>query len=179
MKTAILQIGRIEQDTLESIQSNLREAFPKTQIVILNDAMPLAPEAYDPQRKQYYSSLLLMVIRESAGKTDMDKVLGVTNVDLYVPLLNFVFGEAESPGKTAIVSLHRLRPEFYGEQTNRALFLERAAKETTHELGHAFGLPHCPDSSCVMTFSNSIHAVDAKKRGFCLKCSSLLLKMIP
>lgn len=84
MKTAILQIGRIEQDTLESIQSNLREAFPKTQIVILNDAMPLAPEAYDPQRKQYYSSLLLMVIRESAGKTDMDKVLGVTNVDLYV-----------------------------------------------------------------------------------------------
>ena len=178
MKIAILQIGKIKQNILEFIRQNLAEVFPKMEIVILKDVMSLVPESYDATRKQYYSSLLPMLIREHLRKTDADKILGITDADLFVPQLNFVFGEAESPGKTAIVSLYRLRPEYYGERVNEALFLERAAKEATHETVHTFGLPHCPDSSCVMSFSNTIHAVDAKKREFCSKCSLRLFKMI-
>jgi archaemetzincin len=177
MKIAILQIGKIEQNTLEFIRENLAKVFPKTEIMILKDVMPLAPESYDSTRKQYYSSLLLMLIREYSRKTDADKILGITDADLFVPQLNFVFGEAESPGKVAIVSLYRLRAEYHGE-ANETLFLERAAKEAIHETGHTFGLSHCPDSSCVMSFSNTIHAVDAKKREFCSKCSLRLFKMI-
>jgi archaemetzincin len=178
MKIAILQIGKIEKNILEFIRGNIAKAFPKTEIVILKETMPLTLEPYDSTRKQYYSSLLLMLIREYARKTNVDKILGIINADLFVPQLNFVFGEAESPGKVAIVSLHRLRPEFYGDRVNDALFLERAAKEAIHETGHTFGLPHCPDSSCVMSFSNKIHMVDEKKREFCSKCSARLLKVV-
>jgi len=178
MKIAILQVGKIEQDTLESIRENLARAFPKTEIVVLKNLISLAPDLYDSTRKQYESSLLLMLIREYARKTEADKILGITNADLYVPQLNFVFGEAESPGKAAIVSLHRLRPESYGDQTNETLFLKRATKEAIHETGHTFGLPHCPDSSCVMSFSNTIHAVDNKKQEFCPKCSTRLFRVI-
>jgi len=178
MEISILRIGQTEQDALESVQKNLAEAFPKAQTVILKDVMGLAPKAYDAKRKQYYSSLLLTLIREYAEKIDADRILGITNVDLFVPRLNFVFGEAENPGKVAIVSLYRLRPEFYGDRADRTLFLERAAKEATHELGHAFGLSHCSNPLCVMSFSNTIHAVDNKKREFCPKCSLQLFRMI-
>jgi archaemetzincin len=178
MEIALLQIGKIEQDTLEFIRENLAKAFPRTDILILKGIVPPAPESYDSARKQYDSSLLLMLIREYARKIEADKILGITNADLYVPQLNFIFGEAESPGKAAIVSLYRLEPEFYGHQANRALFLERAAKEAIHETGHTFGLPHCPDSSCVMSFSNTIHAVDEKRREFCPKCSRRLFKVV-
>jgi archaemetzincin len=178
MEIAILQIGKIEQDTLEFIRENLAKAFPRTELVVLKDTVPPAPESYDSARKQYDSSLLLMLIREYARKTEADKILGITNADLYVPELNFVFGEAESPGKAAVVSLYRLEPRFYGRQANRALFLKRVAKEAIHETGHTLGLPHCPNSSCVMSFSNTIHAVDKKKQEFCPKCSRRLFKVI-
>jgi archaemetzincin len=178
MKIAIIQIGQVEKDTLEFITENLVKAFSKSQTAILSDSLPLTPKAYDATRKQYRSSLLLALIREYGRKTEADKILGVTNADLYAPMLNFVFGEAESPGKVAVVSMHRLKPEFYGDPSNRALFLERAAKESIHETGHTFGLPHCPESSCVMSFSNTIAAVDTKKRQFCSNCSLRLSKVI-
>jgi archaemetzincin len=177
MKIAILQIGKIEQDVPELIRENLSKTFAMSEIAILRNAMPLSSAPYDSVRKQYYSSLLLMVIREYAREIEADKILGTINADLFVPGLNFVFGEAESPGKAAIVSLYRLRPEFYGDQANRTLFLERAAKEAIHETGHTFGLSHCSNSSCVMSFSNTIHAVDGKKREFCSKCSTQLFKL--
>jgi len=178
MKIAILQIDKIEPDVLEYVRDNIAKVFPKTEIVILNQKLSLSREAYDSAREQYDSGLLRMFIREFTEKTSGDRVLGITNVDLFVPQLNFVFGEAESPGKAAIVSLNRLRPEFYGGQPQKALFLERAAKEATHETGHMLGLPHCPDSSCVMSFSNTIHAVDRKKTEFCQKCALQLSKIV-
>jgi archaemetzincin len=92
--------------------------------------------------------------------------------------VNFVFGEAELSGKAAIISLYRLKPEFYGEPVNQTLFLERAAKEAVHEIGHTLGLTHCSNPSCVMSFSNTIRAVDTKKREFCPKCSKHLSELI-
>ena len=178
MKIAILQMGKIEQNILEFIRKNLARAFLRTEVMILNGIVVLSPEAFDAPRKQYYSSLLLMLVREYARKTDADKTLGVTNADMFMPQLNFVFGEAESPGKAAIVSLARLDPEFYGIRRDESLFLERAAKEAIHETGHTFGLSHCSDPSCVMSFSNSIYEVDFKRPEFCPKCSTRLIKTI-
>ena len=119
-----------------------------------------------------------MLAREYARRTNTDKTLAITHADLFVPQLNFVFGEAESPGKVAAVSLARLRPEFYGSSADDSLFLARAAKEAIHETGHTFGLAHCSDPSCVMSFSNSIREVDHKRPEFCAQCSAQLAKTL-
>ena len=178
MKIAILQVGKVEQNVLKHVQENISKTFQQTEVVISKDVMPLPPEAYDSQRKQYQSSLLLPIIREYLNKTDADKILGITTVDLYVPQLHFVFGEAERLGKAAIISLYRLMPEPYSNLGNQTLFLERALKEALHEIGHTLGLAHCSDISCVMSFSNTINAVDTKKKEFCPKCSKRLSEWI-
>ena len=123
--------------------------------------------AYNPERKQYFSSKLLASLRESERE---ERVVGRADVDLYVPRLNYVFGEADTVSGTAIVSLYRLRLEYYGLAPDEALFLERAAKEIVHELGHTFGLGHCPNNKCVMHFSNSLADTELKEAHFCDKC---------
>lgn len=95
---------------------------------------------------------------------DAEKLLGVVDVDLFVLGLNFVFGLAA--GNTAVISLARLRPEYYGEKKNEYLLRERALKEAIHELGHTFGLHHCPDIRCIMHFSNRLEDTDIKGTDF-------------
>jgi archaemetzincin len=124
--------------------------------------------AYNPERKQYLSSELLGSLKKSTEEEE--RLVGITEVDLYVPRLNFVFGEANVLSGTAIVSLCRLRQEYYGLAPDEALFMERATKEIVHELGHTFGLGHCPNSKCVMHFSNSLADTDLKGADFCSKC---------
>ena len=105
---------------------------------------------------------------------ETEYVLGVTDVDLYVPNYNFVFGEAVCPGKAALISLYRLKPEFYGEPPNKQVFRERVAKEAVHAIGHALGMPHCKNPNCVMFFSLSIVDTDKKGISFCNDCHLLL-----
>jgi archaemetzincin len=92
------------------------------------------------------------------------------DVDVFVSNLNFVFGEAECPGKTALISLWRLKPEFYGKASDMELFVERCTKEAVHEVGHTLSLKHCSNPFCVMYFSNSIFDTDRKQSLFCNKC---------
>ena len=138
--------------------------------------LPIDPScAYDSSRKQYNSSLLLAKLIEMKPKDSL-RILGVTDLDLFIPILTFVFGEAQLNGPTAVVSIHRLKNEFYGLPRNDQLLQERLEKEAVHELGHTFGLRHCPDSECVMHFSNSLQDTDRKRSSFCSRCLELLEK---
>jgi archaemetzincin len=102
------------------------------------------------------------------------RLLAVTSVDLYVPVLTFVFGEAQLTGSCAVVSLHRLREEFYGLPPREDLMRERLVKEAVHELGHTFGLRHCDDWRCVMTSSHAVERLDVKSAEFCFLCSRIV-----
>ncbi len=103
-----------------------------------------------------------------------DILLGVIDQDLYVPELNFVFGEADVLGRIAVIGLPRLRQEYYGLDPDPELFLQRASKEAIHELGHTFGFGHCPDRKCIMHFSNSLGDTDVKAPRFCAACKKKL-----
>ena len=125
--------------------------------------------AFNPRRRQYISSNILNELVRKRAKGS-GKIMGITDVDLYATGLNFVFGEAHLSGHAAVVSLARLRPSFYRLAENNELLFKRAVKESVHELGHTYGLAHCSDRGCVMSFSNSIRDVDLKGEDFCQSC---------
>jgi archaemetzincin len=171
MNIGILRVGQVDSSMLNRIGENLCMAFPETKCILTDKVLPISPKALDDERRQYRSNVILGEVHNYADKEKLfDRVLGVVDVDVFVSGLNFVFGEAECPGKAALISLWRLRPEFYGEKPNLEVFVERSAKEAVHELGHTFGLEHCVNPFCVMYFSNSIFETDRKQSLFCGRC---------
>ncbi len=125
--------------------------------------------AYDPLRQQYWSTRILKEILPLLP-ADGAKLVGATEVDLFIPILTFVFGEAQLGGTAALVSSFRLRQEYYGLAPNEALLRRRLKKEVLHELGHTFGLTHCAHEACVMYLANAIVDVDRKGDFFCPAC---------
>ena len=125
--------------------------------------------SYNKRRKQYLSSIHLDFLRNKYAAPGR-RVLGVTDYDLYVPELNFVFGQADLRNGVAVISLVRLRTQWYGLPKDEDLFMRRALTEAVHELGHTYGLPHCDDPHCVMFFSNSLRDTDRKGYRFCPRC---------
>ena len=135
--------------------------------------LPVPPESYEARRNQYYSTKIL---KEMLGDVPQDalRLLGVTDKDLCIPILTYVFGEAQVGGTAAVVSLARLRQEHYGLTPDRPMLLERLRKESLHELGHTFGLFHCPSRDCVMHLSNTVVDVDIRGRDFCRGCQTVV-----
>lgn len=133
--------------------------------------MLLPKEAHDSERQQWSAEKIINDLKKKDSKAD--KVLGVTDVDIAVRSLNYVFGLSEIGGRNSLISLFRLHPESYGKSDGK-VFEKRALKEATHELGHSFGLQHCRDRKCVMSFSNSIEDVDKKEGRFCTSCTKHL-----
>jgi archaemetzincin len=165
-----LGLGQVDSGVMGSIQENLDTIFAGAKTTLAADTLPLPEEAYSKTRQQYRSDIILGAIHKFAETQDLDRVLGIVDVDLFVPRLNFVFGEAEYSGKTSVISLWRLRPEFYGKASDNQILVERSTKEAVHELGHTLGLKHCSNPFCVMYFSNSIFETDRKQSLFCNKC---------
>jgi len=140
LKIGLLKIGTIDDLILNHLKENITKIFAGIECEIIPKIMPIPESAFNPTRGQYHSSIILASIRKFTEGMHYDRVLGIVNVDLYVPHLNFVFGEAEFPGKCALISLFRLKPEFYGEQPNDTLFLERALKEAVLFMNSAIPL---------------------------------------
>ncbi len=120
-------------------------------------------------RKQMFFNTLVARVAVTSVGPDVVR-LALTDYDLYKTSHQFVFGDASEEGRIAIVSLHRLRNEFYGERVDANLLFQRTLKEAVHDLGHAFGLKHCFNARCAMYFSNSIYDTDNKLSHFCEIC---------
>jgi archaemetzincin len=165
--------GDIDSNILEELKERLRQTFGCT-VEVIPEAGNLE-RAYDSKRRQYLASELLARLKKS-GVAEDEKVLGIVDVDLYAPGLNFVFGQADIASGAAVISLCRLRQEYYDSPPDEALFVDRATKEAVHELGHTFGLEHCKNARCVMRFSNSLADTDWKQAAFCSQCRPKLIK---
>ena len=165
---SLMPVGAIDRALLEPLAASLTRRL-RVACSIQPDCLE-ADFAFNPLRRQYHSSeILKKLLQRPAGETW--KVLGVTEMDLYIPVLTFVFGEAQIADGGAVVSTHRLRQEFYGLPTDHEILQERLLKESLHELGHTYGLRHCPDYTCVMSASNGVERIDLKQADFCPTCA--------
>ncbi len=163
----ILPLGSIPPDVLSGLATGLTSEFRQPCEFLPEDADPAF--AFNVTRQQFSSSEILAEITQRVtGRTG--RLLAVTPVDLYIPILTFVFGEAQLSGKCAIVSSYRLRQEFYGLPAHHKLFRQRLLKEAVHELGHTHSIQHCDDYQCVMSPSHSVEWIDLKSSSFCHGC---------
>jgi len=130
--------------------------------------------AFDNARGQYNSTVLLASLPPPRDGHDPDgaKQIGLVDVDLFIPVLTFVFGEAELDGRAALVSTHRLSNQYYGLPGSHEVLLGRIEKELIHELGHTFGLVHCRQFECVMRSSTYVEEIDIKKALPCRECAA-------
>lgn len=168
---SLLPFGTVDGTIIGEIGAAVEQTFRAS---ILFGEPAAQPEfAFDAVRHQYSSELILRsMVRLQPG--NVHKVLGIVDVDIFIPMLSFVFGQAQLNGRVSVVSMARLKQEFYGLQPNRRLLVERLTKESLHELGHTFGLTHCPDQSCCMSVATGIVQLDAKGEDLCRDCSLLL-----
>ena len=130
-------------------------------------------DALDPARQQYSSTAVLLRLLDLVPHPT-DKLAAITRFDLFIPVLTFVFGEAQLGGNVAIASSYRLRDEFYGLPPDPALTSSRLAKEVIHELGHTFGLRHCDNYRCAMHPSTAVEEIDLKEAELCAACERAL-----
>jgi archaemetzincin len=163
MGILLVAVGEIDKNVIDRLRIDLNKVFNKQ--VSIGKGMPDPDYAYNKKRNQYLSTSILNAITEQKEYAPYEKILGMVDHDLYVPELNFVFGEASR--KAAVISVTRLRQTFYHLPEDQSLFHRRVLTEAVHELGHSFGLGHCQNPRCVMFFSNSLTDTDRKGSEFC------------
>jgi len=171
----LISFGYFDADFLRNVAGAVSNEFLID--VNLKEGHLDISEFYDPTRRQYNGVKLVHEI-ENAFSTDSSKTIGIFNVDIFIPILTYIFGQAFLNGRTGIASNYRLSNERYGIKMDGGLVMERFIKEVIHELGHTFGLIHCHFPSCVMRSSTYVEDIDQKSRHLCLNCRNEYNKMI-
>ncbi|MGQ4832443.1 MAG: archaemetzincin family Zn-dependent metalloprotease [Candidatus Asgardarchaeia archaeon] len=175
----LVPIGNVPCQLLNKVKVELPKIFQHILVDVTCESYPVPKEAYVPHRNQYLADYFVAIAERIANdKKKYHRVVIITDLNLFSGNLNFVFGVASFNGNGAVVSLHMLNPETYGEPFNEEIFVERIVKEVAHELGHTLGFSHCENPKCVMRFSNSIVDVDYKTKFFCRRCARILNKKL-
>ncbi|MFQ6009605.1 MAG: archaemetzincin family Zn-dependent metalloprotease [Candidatus Aenigmatarchaeota archaeon] len=171
MLIRIIPVGNPPQKILETIKASLPDIFNSE--VRMMPALDVPQDSYNHWRKQYNAEKIIDILSKEKAAKFIDRSipsLFIIDQDIYYDGLNFVFGVEDPIHSSAIISLTRLKPEFYGKGVNLLVLSDRAVKEAVHEIGHHLGLGHCRHPFCVMAFSPSVEDVDNKQRYFCRDC---------
>lgn len=169
----LVTFGYFEKDLLEQISRDVEKEYLIP--VKLKEGHWDLSEFYDAARRQYDGNRILKELDKNYACGN-SKTLGLFNVDLFIPILTYIFGQAYLNGRTGIASLYRLSNEKYGITKENNLLSDRFRKEVIHELGHTFGLIHCFNPACVMRSSTYVEDIDQKKHFLCRSCKEKLNK---
>lgn len=167
----LINIGNFEKEFLEDIAGDVKKEY-SIPVSVQESYIDLS-EFFDPMRRQYDANKLMKEFGEWSFASDT-KSMSLLKVDLFIPILTYIFGQAILSGNIGIASLHRLRNEQYGMKKDELLLQDRFKKVINHELGHMFGLLHCHNPSCVMRSSTYVEDIDQKERHLCPKCRNEL-----
>jgi archaemetzincin len=172
----IVPIRPVDHAELTALVQPLSNAFELP--VSIEESNYLDPSfAFDSYRNQFNSTTIISTLLDRFS-SHPGKIIGITAVDLFVPVLTYVFGEAQLDGQAAMLSVYRLREDLYGLEPNPKLEQIRLLKEAVHELGHTFGLVHCHTQECVMHSSTSAEEIDIKGKNFCGECEETVRSAI-
>ena len=171
-KIILVPLGDIDFGLTNKLASGLASLLGLT-VEILHP-LEVPPEAYNPQRGQYYSTVVLNKL-ELLKADEKEKILGIIDEDLYVPALTYLFGDADPHSKVAVLSICRLRNEFSGFPDNEELLFSRILKESVYQLGHTLNLENCLNPKCVMYPSTKVVDTDLKLAKFCDNCQRKVL----
>jgi archaemetzincin len=163
----LISFGYFEEDFLRKIAEAVNHEFHFS-VNIKEGHLDLS-EFYDPGRRQYNGTRLLKEV-DFLYSSDSNKTLGLFSVDLYIPILTYIFGQAFLNGRAGIASHYRFSNERYGMKMDDRFITDRFKKEIIHELGHTFGLIHCHIPTCVMRSSTYVEDIDQKSASICIKC---------
>ncbi|HLO92203.1 MAG TPA: archaemetzincin family Zn-dependent metalloprotease [Lentimicrobium sp.] len=167
----LISFGYSEKKLPELIAKDVESQFAIP--VVVKDGFLDISEFYDASRRQYDGNRLLQRI-DTGYSLDNSKTLGLFNVDLFIPILTYIFGQAYLNGKAGVASVYRLHNERYGMKADDILLIERLKKIVVHELGHTFGLIHCLNPECVMRSSTYVEDIDQKSFKICHTCRNKL-----
>lgn len=170
----LISFGYFERELLEMIIEDVEREFQLP--VRTREGHIDLSEFYDSARRQYDGNRLIKAI-DSMYAMDSHKTLGLFNVDLFIPILTYIFGQAFLGGRSGIASIYRLSNESYGIKADKKVFIDRFRKEVIHELGHTFGLIHCSNITCVMRSSTYVEDIDQKESRLCPHCKTELINL--
>lgn len=166
-KITIISFGIFGKEFLKDICDSVSHEFNAN--VIHKEGHIDLSDYYDPTRSQYDANGLIKYI-DSIGFDNKIITIGLFNIDLFIPILTYIFGQAYLGGNSAIASCYRLNNVYYGLKENKQIMIERFIKEIIHELGHNFGLLHCQNPDCVMRSSTYVEDIDQKSHNLCHSC---------
>jgi archaemetzincin len=169
----LVSFGPFENTYLSKLADTVGAEFKAT-VSVINGHVDLI-NFYESARRQYNGERLLKFVA-SLPIAEKDKVVGLFNVDLFIPILTYIFGQAYLNGNTGIASIYRLMNEKYGMKPNKLLQYNRFTKEVIHEIGHMSGLVHCYHPECVMRSSTYVEEIDQKGLSLCESCKAKVHK---
>jgi archaemetzincin len=171
----IQPMGHVEHDKIDIIAGILDRRFNKEVVVL--PGMKLDKSFKNKERGQYDATLLRIWAMDNVPK-DAFRFITVLEQDIFTGRYNFIFGQAQMPGKVSVISLNRfvsVARSLYPSE--KAAYISRMEKLFIHELGHNFGLQHCPDGNCVMHFANSMAELEASSADYCPECLKKLMEL--
>ena len=160
----LVALGPVDPEIMRFLRTAIAKLLPLPVRVLRS--LPLPEDTYHLVRDQYHSTQLLEYLLAKNEPAHF-RILGITAVDLYIPILTFVFGEAQLDGTAAVISVFRPRGDADGRPPSLRVLLQRLLKLSLHELGHTFALGHCRQLDCLMEFSSNLEKLDKRHLLFC------------
>ncbi len=170
-KIVLVPLGEVDFIMVNKLATNIGPIFNRSVDII--KGMKVPEESYNVIRGQNYATVLLNKL-ERVKASPREFVLGILEEDIYLPDEPFVLGYSDTVSRTAVVSLFKMRQEFYGLPEDEQKIFSRLFKQAVHYLSPLFGLSSCRNPKCVNFYSQDMFDIDNKLEKLCDICQRQL-----